>query len=172
MILRSGTWAARVTVMATYEKIMKIPRSVAETFAYVSDFRNAARWDPRTYSAEKTTPGPIGVGTRFTLAGGLLPQDLLQRLHIPTSIAGMRLPYDIVEFSPPDRFVLVGESGLVRYRDELDFSTIEGGTRLRYYAELELKGRLGVMEPRLHRIFQRIGDDATQALPATVSRRA
>ena len=163
-----------VTAMATYEKTMDVPLPVAETFAYVSDFRHAARWDPRTYSAEKSTPGPIGVATRFTLTGGLLPQDLLQRLHIPTSMAGMKLPYDIVEFSPPERFVLVGESGMVRYRDQLDFSaSADGsGTRLRYYAELELKGRLAAMEPRLQKMFQRIGHDATRDIPATVSRGA
>jgi dehydrogenase/reductase SDR family protein 12 len=163
-----------VAVMATYEKTMDIPLPVADTFAYVSDFRNAAQWDPRTYSAEKTTPGPIGVGTRFTLAGGLVPEDVLQRLRIPTSIAGMRLPYDIVEFSAPEQFVLVGESGMVRYRDVLDFSpNADGsGTQLRYFAELELKGRLGILDPRLQRMFQRIGDDATRDIPERASHRA
>lgn len=157
--------------MATYEKSMDVPLPVAETFDYVSDFRHAAQWDPRTYAAEKATPGPIGTGTIFTLTGGMLRQDLLKRLHIPTSIAGMKLPYEIVEFSRPDRFVLVGESGMVRYRDELEFSANADGrsTKLRYYAELELKGRLVVLEPHLQKMFRRIGDDATRDIPATVS---
>lgn len=168
------TRATSVTAMATYERIMDIRVPIAETFAYVSDFRHAAQWDPRTYSTVKTTPGSIGVGTRFMLTGGLLPKELLQRLRIPASIAGMKLPYDMVEFSPPERFVLVGESAMVRYRDELDFTVTDdgAGTRLRYFAELELKGRLGALESRLQKMFQRIGDDATNGIPETVSLRA
>ena len=45
-------------------------------------------------------------------------------------------------------------------------------TRLRYYAELEIKGPLALGEPLLRRMFQRIGDDATRDLPATVDRLA
>ena len=40
--------------VATHETILTIPRPIEETFAFVSDFRNAAKWDPRTYAAEKT----------------------------------------------------------------------------------------------------------------------
>lgn len=69
--------------MAMYETTLIVPRPIEETFAFVSDFRNAARWDPRTYSASKTTDGPIEIGTRFMLTGGLLRQDSLRRFHLP-----------------------------------------------------------------------------------------
>ena len=59
--------------VATYETILRIPRPIEATFAFVSDFRNAVTWDPRTYSADKTTEGPIGVGTQFMLTGGMMP---------------------------------------------------------------------------------------------------
>ena len=45
-------------------------RFVEELFAFVSDFRNAAAWDPRTYAVEKATEGPTGIGPRFMLTGG------------------------------------------------------------------------------------------------------
>ena len=156
--------------MATYETILTIPQSVDETFAFVSDFRNAAKWDPRTFSVDKTTDGDIGIGTRFMLTGGMLPEATVARLHLPKSMAGMALPYDVAEFDAPHEFVLVGESRLVRYRDHLEFWPDGNGTRLRYFAELELKGPLSIMEPLLGRMFQRIGDDATRDLPATVVR--
>lgn len=68
--------------MATNETILIISRSVEETFAFVSDFRNAALWDPRTYAVEKTTDGPIGVGTRFMLTGGMLREEVVRRLML------------------------------------------------------------------------------------------
>jgi len=156
--------------MATYETILTVPQSVEETFSFVSDFRNAALWDPRTYAVEKSTEGPIGVGTRFMLTGGMLRKELLGRLHIPESVAGMPLPYDVVEFDAPDEFVLEGESRVFRYHDHLEFSPDGDNTRLRYAAELELKGAFAVFEPFLQMMFQRIGDDATRDLPATVKR--
>ena len=156
--------------MATYQTILTVPQSVEETFSFVSDFRNAALWDPRTYAVEKSTEGPIGVGTRFMLTGGMLRKELLGRLHIPESVAGMPLPYDVVEFDAPDEFVLEGESRVFRYHDHLEFSPDGDNTRLRYAAELELKGAFAVFEPFLQMMFQRIGDDATRDLPATVKR--
>lgn len=159
--------------MASYETTLTIPRPVAETFEFVSDFSNAARWDPRTYSAEKATEGPIGVGTRFVLEGGALREDLLRRLRIPTSIAGMSLPYDVVEFDPPRMFVLEGTSALYRYTDRLDFEP-EGpeATLLRYAATLELRGPMAIADVMLRPIFRRIGDDATRDIAAAVVRGA
>ena len=72
---------------------------------------------------------------------------------------------DIVEFDPPNEFVLEGETRVFRYCDHLEFSTEGEGTRLRYYAELGLKGPLSIVEALLQRTFTRIGDDATQGLP-------
>lgn len=154
--------------VALYETTLTVPLSVEETFAFVSDFRHAARWDPRTYAVEKTTDGPIGVGTRFVLTGGLLREETVKRLHIPHSLAGMALPYDVVEFERPDYFVLEGESRLVRYRDRLEFSQQGESSRLLYTAELHLKGPLSSGEPLLRKMFSRIGDDATRHLPDVV----
>lgn len=150
--------------------MLTVPQTVEETFAFVSDFRNAVLWDPRTYAADKATDGPIGVGTRFVLTGGMLTEDLVERLHIPGSVAGMALPYDVVEFDAPHGFVLEGESRIVRYSDHLEFFPHGDGTRLRYAAELELKGPFAVMDPLLRMMFKRIGDDATRGLPAAVIR--
>lgn len=154
--------------MAIYETVLSIARPVETTFAFVSDFRNAAVWDPRTYAAEKATEGPIGVGTRFVLTGGALREGLLQRLHVPVARAGMALPYDVVAFDPPHGFVLEGETSVYRYDDQLDFSPSDGGTSLRYRAVLELKGALGIADRLLQVAFTRIGDDATRGLAAAV----
>lgn len=156
--------------MATYETTLTIQKSVEETFAFVSDFSNAAQWDPRTYEATRASEAPIGVGTRFILTGGLLPEESVKRFRIPGFLAGMALPYDVVEFDAPRRFVLEGKTPLVRYRDVLEFSEGDGVTRLSYRADLHLRGPLSLGEPILRRVFQKIGDDATQDLPDVVAR--
>ena len=155
--------------MATYETILTIFAPIEATFAFVSDFRNAARWDPRTYRVEKATEGPIGVGTRFILTGGVLREETARRLHLPESVAGMPLPYDVTEFEPPNYFTLDGETGVVRYHDRIEFEPDGAGTRLRYYAELEMKGVLKIGEPLLRMMFKRIGDEATRGIPDAVA---
>lgn len=157
--------------MAHYETVLSIARPTATTFDFVSDFRNAAHWDPRTYRVEKTPEGPIGVGTRFMLTGGMMKEEVVRRLRVPVSWAGMPLPYDVVDFDPPHGFVLEGESRLFRYRDVLEFTSRSGGTDLRYEAQLEFRGPFRVAEPLLTKLFQRIGDDATRELAATVEAR-
>jgi hypothetical protein len=161
---------ARVRDVASYEAFLHIPRPVAETFAFISDFSNAPRWDPRTYSAIKESAGPIGVGTLFILNGGLIAEDWLDRLHIPRGVAGMALPYEVTLFDAPNEFVLAGESRLVRYHDHLEFAADGAGTRLRYYAELELKASARLLDQRLQALFTRIGDDATRDIPDVVGR--
>lgn len=155
--------------MARYETVLTIPQSLEKTFAFVSDFRNAAAWDPRTYSVDKTTDGPIGIGTRFMLTGGVLKKVWVERFRIPRRLAGMPLPYDVTEFEPPHSFVLAGESRIMRWRDHLEFSPDGESTELRYEAELVLKGPLAIGEPILRMLFRRIGGDATRHLAATVA---
>lgn len=154
--------------MAVYETTLIIAAPIEATFAFVSDFRNAARWDPRTYMVAKATDGPIGVGTRFVLTGGMLQEETARRLHLPQSVAGLPLPYDVTEFDPPNYFTLDGETRMVRYHDRIEFSAEGEGTSLRYYAELDTKGVLKIAAPLLKVMFQRIGDDATRGIPGAV----
>src|SRR4029079_5945778 len=82
--------------MAFYEISIHVPRPIEETFAFVSNFRNAAKWDPRTYSAEKTTPGPIGIGTVFVLRGGMIRKDGIPApIPIPKARLASALSYDV-----------------------------------------------------------------------------
>jgi len=96
-------------------------------------------------------------------------ESLVKRLHVPRALAGMALPYDVVEFDPPNAFVLEGETRLVRYRDRLEFSHDGSNTRLRYLAELRPRGPLVIGEPLLRIMFRRIGDDATRRLPTVAA---
>ena len=49
--------------MTTIKGSILIRRPVEEVFDYVADERNEPGYNPQLRSVEKTTPGPIGVGT-------------------------------------------------------------------------------------------------------------
>ncbi len=156
--------------MATYETVLDIPCPLEQTFAFVADFRNAVRWDPRTYATDKTTEGPVGVGTRFMLTGGMWAVGEGEHPRFPVRLVAMSLPYDVAAFDPPHGFVLVGETRSLRYRDELTFRADGDHTRLHYLATLEARVLTRLWEPFLRRMFARIGDEATRGLPAAVLR--
>src|SRR5438067_13190875 len=42
-----------------------IARTIGEVFDYVVDARNEPKWLPGAKGVEKTTPGDVGLGTRF-----------------------------------------------------------------------------------------------------------
>jgi hypothetical protein len=48
--------------MAEYSTTLMIPAPIKTTFGFVIDFRNAAIWDQRTYTACNESSGAIGVG--------------------------------------------------------------------------------------------------------------
>ncbi len=100
----------------------------------------------------------------------MLKEEWVRRLRIPMRLAGMALPYDVVELDPPNGFVLEGETRVFRYRDEISFTDEGDVTNVRYWARLEFKGVLRFFDFMLRPMFRRIGDDATQDLPEVVAR--
>lgn len=147
--------------MAHYLTTFDIPRSVEDTFAFISDFRHAPRWDPQTLQAYKVSDGPIGRGTRYLLIGEFMWQKLI-------------LPYEIVGYKPPKdsasgELILVGETSTISYRDRIEFADAGAGrTRLTYDAHLDFKGILRVGDVALRQVFQFIGDKATRGMPQAV----
>ncbi len=154
--------------MPRYRATITVPVPPGEAFGFVSDFRNAGEWDPRVSGAEKEPPGPVAVGTRFRL---------YSPLPGPLAAKEIELPYEVTELSPGERIVLVGETRLLRYRDEIAFAPAGAGgaTRLSYDALLRLRGPLGVFDPFLRRFFRKVGDEAVagigRALAAEARRR-
>lgn len=155
--------------MVRFETSLVIPRPRDATFAFVTDLSNAARWDPRTYQARKLTPGPVGLGTKFQLQGGLISKHTLDRFHVPELLRlDTELDYEVVSFVPRSEMVVRGETGHLRYEDHLVFSDEGDATRLRYLATMELKGVLAIGDVVLRPIFDAIGADATRGIADAV----
>lgn len=143
--------------MASYRATIEVPNPAPEAFAFVSDFRNAARWDPRVERVEKEPEGPVAVGTRFRLVSRVLGIEVT-------------LPYEVVELADLEgaaggrRIVLAGRTWLLRYRDTIDAVAGRRGTRITYRAELRLRGLLGLLDPLVAPVFRRMGDDAVAGI--------
>lgn len=146
--------------MATYRASIEVPVPSGEAFAFVSDFRNAARWDPRVERAEKEPVGPVAVGTRFRLFSRFLWIEVA-------------LPYEVVELGdlddhgdldPSRRIVLTGRTWWLRYRDTIEVEAAGSGARLTYHAELLPRGLLRLLDPIVAPVFRRMGDDAVAGI--------
>jgi len=48
-----------------YRREIEVTTDADATFAYLSDFANAAEWDPGIVEAKRLTPAPTAVGSRF-----------------------------------------------------------------------------------------------------------
>jgi hypothetical protein len=157
--------------MATFETSLVIPHPLLETFEFVTDLRNAPKWDPRTYEARKTTEGEIGLNTKFLLLGGLISKQTLDRLHVPDLVrqhSDLNLEYEVVSFVQGAEMVVRGETSLLRYEDRLRFSAEGNSTKLDYLSKIEVKGLPDIAEAALDPIFHAIGADATRGIPAAV----
>ena len=109
-----------------------IARPVEDVFDFVADERN--RYDPRVRRAEKLTPGPIGVGTRFRSES--------------TSMG--RLVQMVIEITAYDRPHRLGSATHLSSMDihsTLTFEPVAEGTRMRWSSDLEPRGLLRLAGP-------------------------
>jgi hypothetical protein len=127
-------------------------RSPELAFDFISDFRHASLWDPRTQSVRKLTDGPIGRGTRFSLTARLIGGLTLE------------MPYEIAEYDRPRVLVFVGTTRGFGYHERVTFTPDGPGTMIEYRAEMQLRSFLALGNPLLSLVYQRIGDDATSGI--------
>jgi uncharacterized protein YndB with AHSA1/START domain len=52
-------------MLARADHSITIARPPEDVFDYIADARHQVRWNPVCKAMEQTTPGPIGIGTRF-----------------------------------------------------------------------------------------------------------
>ena len=120
--------------MAHVEGEILITRPVEEVFDFVADERNEPRYNPRMLRAEKLTPGPIGVGTRFRAA--------MTTMRRP---AGMTIEF--TDYERPRLLRSTTHLSTMEIRGDLVFETAVNGTRMRWAWEIEPRGLLKLLDP-------------------------
>lgn len=130
-----------------------IHRPQQEAFEYTSDFSNLASWDPGIAESKKVTDGPVGVGSRF---------------DVIVSFGATKLPmtYEITEYVPNERVVLVGKGDTLEAIDEITFEPREGGslTLVDYTADLRFQNFIKYVTPLMSPILKRVGERAVDGL--------
>jgi carbon monoxide dehydrogenase subunit G len=135
-----------------------INRPLEEVFKYTADFSNSAEWDPGVDSAKADQPGPVKVGSSYSLEGTFGPSTLPMR-------------YEVVEYEPPHRVVLQGRGERFDALDTMEFTDwSEGSTRISYTAEITLFGPLRFLGPLMNWPLDRMGEKALDGLVETLER--
>lgn len=143
--------------MARYVDAIDLDLTPEQAFDYLADFSSTAEWDPGVTHAERLTPGPIGLGTRFRVLVSFLSRTL-------------EFEYEILEYERPHRLVLRGTHEAVVSTDEIGFLKRGEGTRVTYEARLDLTGLLRMADPFLQVLFQHIGRVAVRGLRERIAR--
>jgi deazaflavin-dependent oxidoreductase (nitroreductase family) len=127
--------------VARVEGEIVIGRPVEEVYDFVADERNEPRYNPRMVRAEKVTPGPIGVGTRFAA-------QMKGRRPIDMTI-------EFTDFERPRRLASHTRLAAMDIRGALTFDPVAHGTRMRWAWELQPRGVLRLLGPIVARVGAR-----------------
>ena len=119
-----------------------IARPLATVFDYVADQTNEPAYNPRMLRAERISPGPVGLGTRFRSAVG----------------SGERATEMLIEVTGYDRPHLLASRTTMKQADidyELRFDEVPAGTRMRWSGRVRPHGLLRLLGPLVDRLGAR-----------------
>ena len=116
-------------------------------------------WDPGVRAGEQLDPGPVRVGSRF-------------RLVVPFLGVRMPLTYEVIRLVPGREVLLAAASGLLRSTDKIVVTGDADGSTVSYDAEVQLRGRLRVLDLFLRPGFRVVAERAAAGLADALSRRA
>lgn len=150
-----GTTLARMQVftstrspsMARYTTTIRSTWTAAEAFDYMADARNFADWDPGVTSSRLVVGDVPAEGAAYDV-----------------TVTGTTLRYVTNEYDAPRRAVLEAKSFFLRSHDVIEVSELGDGCEVTYDATLELNGLLGLGDPLLGLVFDRIGDRAAAGM--------
>jgi NAD(P)-dependent dehydrogenase (short-subunit alcohol dehydrogenase family)/carbon monoxide dehydrogenase subunit G len=137
--------------MTRLQETLEISRPIDEVFQYTANFANIEQWDPGVTESAKLSPGPVGVGTEF-------------RVVVKSGLGTMPMHYVVTTCEPPTRIVLEGRGGAIHAIDDIQFATTTTGTRIAYTADITFSGWMGLVEPFLQGMLDRIGKNAIAGL--------
>lgn len=116
-----------------------VSRPLAEVFAYVADFGTLPLYDPYVTSIERTSPGPVGVGSTWRH----------RRVQGRRSIDA---PIEMVEYEPNRRLAIASGSKGFDVRSTQTFAACgEGPTQVAEALEMRPSGVVRLMEPIIGR---------------------
>jgi uncharacterized membrane protein len=113
--------------METFELNTVINRPTEEVFAVLDNLENDLKWRSEWVDARKTSEGPIGIGTRFSLFA---------------KVFGRRIEtvYETIEYEPNRIAAWKAISGPIPLTFRRTVDHVEGGSRITIIYKAELRG--------------------------------
>jgi carbon monoxide dehydrogenase subunit G len=125
------------------EQSVEIERSLEEVFAFVADPRNDARWAPACEEVQKTSEGPLGMGTTFRQVGRLLGRRFA-------------VPIEITVYEPNRTLGIKPSAGPMQLTHLRSVEGTTDGTRLTITLEGQAGGFFRVPDPIFDRLAKRL----------------
>lgn len=120
--------------MAKFEISTVIKRPTEEVFAVMSNAENILKWQSGTIEAEKTSDGPIGVGTTWRSVSRFLGRRIESES-------------EFTEYELNRKLGFKSKSGPIQFESRMTFERVEGGTRINTKFEAEIGGFFKLAEP-------------------------
>ena len=108
-----------------------IARPIEEVFDYLSDPRNEPDWLPGATAVDKTSEGPVGLGSTF----------------VGHYARAGRVALELVEFERPHRVTFRAHSKLVDFDDAVELTETDGRTLLQARMHATPRSVMRVLEP-------------------------
>jgi len=138
--------------MAKYQTSVRTPWSRQRAYDYLRDLEHFSDWDPGITRSERVAGASGEVGSTYDVTVHSFGRDTVMR-------------YEIVDLDPQTRIEARSETGTLRSIDVMAFRDDgDGGCVATYTADLQLKGVLGLADPLLSLMFNRLGDRAAAGL--------
>ena len=144
--------------MIRLKQTIVVDRPIRDVFQYAGDFENVEQWDPGVSESKKITPGPLDVGTVYSVVVKSGP------LRIP-------MRYTVTEYAPPNKVVLEGKGKRITALDSISFEELSNGTEVTYIADLSFSGPVASAEPMTKGTLDRVGKRAIAGLEAALTQR-
>jgi uncharacterized membrane protein len=115
---------------------------VEEVFEFVTNPENDPKWESAILESERTSVGPMGVGTTEQGVAKLL---------------GQRIEWtaEVTEYEPNRKVKYEVTGGPLSAEQTVTFEPVEGGTKFTLVVEVETGGFFRLAEPIVTRMLQR-----------------
>ncbi len=137
--------------MPTFQQTIDVAAPVEDAFRYVADFKTVTEWDPGMVQSRRVNNGPVGKGATYDVTA------LFRGKPVP-------FRYEIAAYEQNRRLLFHGAGAKAKSIDEILFEQTGDGTRVRYRAELTMKGLYRLVGPFLRGTFDEMGTKAMAGL--------
>ena len=115
-----------------------IARRIEEVFDYLSDPRNEPDWLPGATAVDKTSEGPVGLGSTF----------------VGHYARAGRVALELVEFERPHRVTLRAHSKIVDFDDAVELTETDGRTLLQARMHATPRSVMRIVAPLMARTLR------------------